>query len=80
MLLNVSEPNFIQVVELLHVPLQTMFNQPQRKYKIAANGEANDAIDRVWMKKIGTNFMKKKRRKTSYGCDLDKMPKFQFSN
>ncbi|XP_023288246.1 uncharacterized protein YJR142W [Orussus abietinus] len=39
-----NEPNFIQIVELLHVPLQTMYNQPQRKYKIAANGEATDAL------------------------------------
>lgn len=42
-----NEPNFIQVVELLHVPLQTMFNLPQRKYKITANGESNDVLDRV---------------------------------
>ncbi|XP_015603255.1 uncharacterized protein YJR142W [Cephus cinctus] len=39
-----NEPNFIQIVELLHVPLQTMYNQPQRKNKIAANGEANTGL------------------------------------
>lgn len=37
----VAEPNFIQIVELLHVPLQTMYNFPHKACKITANGEAN---------------------------------------
>ncbi|CAB0029540.1 unnamed protein product [Trichogramma brassicae] len=36
-----NEPNFIQIMELLHVPLQTMYNQPHRKHKISTNGETN---------------------------------------
>ncbi|XP_015512510.2 uncharacterized protein [Neodiprion pinetum] len=39
-----NEPNFIKIVELLHVPLQTIYSQPQRKYKIEANGEANNSL------------------------------------
>ncbi|XP_058798534.1 uncharacterized protein LOC131668418 [Phymastichus coffea] len=42
-----NEPNFIQIMELLHVPLQTMYNQPHRKHKIAANGETNDTLERI---------------------------------
>lgn len=38
----IAEPNYIQIVELLHVPLQTMYNQPQRKYKLTTNGEVNN--------------------------------------
>lgn len=47
--ISVTEPNFIQIVELLHVPLQTMYNYPQKACKIAANGEANgdDALERI---------------------------------
>jgi len=41
----VSEPNFIQIVELLHVPLQTMYHSPQKNFnRIAANGEMLEKI------------------------------------
>lgn len=42
-----NEPNFIEVMELLHVPLQTMYNQPQKKCKLAANGEAIEPLERI---------------------------------
>ncbi|CAK9827668.1 Nudix hydrolase 20, chloroplastic [Anthophora retusa] len=42
-----NEPNFIEIVELLHVPLQTIYNQPQKKCKLAANGEAIETLDRI---------------------------------
>ncbi|KAK0167098.1 hypothetical protein PV327_004541 [Microctonus hyperodae] len=41
-----NEPNFIKIVELLHIPLQTMYNYvpQQTNHKIAANGETNEAL------------------------------------
>nr|XP_012139275.1 PREDICTED: uncharacterized protein YJR142W isoform X3 [Megachile rotundata] len=42
-----NEPNFIEIVELLHVPLQTMYNQSQKKCKIASNGERIESLDRI---------------------------------
>ncbi|KAL2722395.1 uncharacterized protein YJR142W-like [Vespa mandarinia] len=42
-----NEPNFIQIMELLHVPLQTMYNHPLKRCKITANGEATEALGKV---------------------------------
>ncbi|XP_015114713.1 uncharacterized protein YJR142W [Diachasma alloeum] len=41
-----NEPNFLEIVELLHVPLQTMYSyvHKSKPNKIAANGETNDAL------------------------------------
>ncbi|XP_015171391.1 PREDICTED: uncharacterized protein YJR142W [Polistes dominula] len=41
-----NEPNFIQIMELLHVPLQTMYNHPLKKCKITANGEATETLEK----------------------------------
>ncbi|KYM75822.1 PREDICTED: uncharacterized protein YJR142W [Atta cephalotes] len=42
-----NEPNFIQIVELLHVPLQTMYNHRHKASNRMANGEAIDALEKV---------------------------------
>lgn len=46
-LISVTEPNFIEIVELLHIPLQTIYNQPPKKCKLAANGEAIGMLERI---------------------------------
>jgi len=43
----VAEPNFIQIVELLHVPLQTMYNHRHKASNRMANGEAIDTLEKV---------------------------------
>lgn len=43
----VAEPNFIQIVELLHVPLQTMYNHRHKANNRMANGEAIESLEKV---------------------------------
>jgi len=43
----VTEPNFIQIVELLHVPLQTMYNHRHKTSNRMANGEAIEALEKI---------------------------------
>lgn len=43
----VAEPNFIQIVELLHVPLQTMYNHRHKTSNRMANGEAIETLEKV---------------------------------
>lgn len=43
----VTEPNFIQIVELLHVPLQTMYKHRHKTNDEMANGEAIKALDKI---------------------------------
>lgn len=42
----VTEPNFIQIVELLHVPLQTMYKHRHKVNDGMANGEAIEALEK----------------------------------
>lgn len=43
----VTEPNFIQIVELLHVPLQTMYKHRHKTSDEMANGEAIKALEKI---------------------------------
>lgn len=43
----IAEPNFIQIVELLHVPLQTMYNHRHKASNRLANGEAIETLEKI---------------------------------